>query len=54
MMKKWTPLTVVSPREVDSVLEALRINRPAYQYRKKKAGSMAGMFGFIRIERRLK
>jgi hypothetical protein len=52
MAKKWKPYAVIPVRDKDSTLKALRKNKPQFQWRTKKSSGMAGMFSYIRIEKR--
>ena len=53
-MVKWEPFTVIGVHEAPAALKALRKNKPQYSWRSKKVGGMAGMFAFLRIEKRKK
>ena len=53
-MAKWEPFEVVSKHELSRSLKALRINKPGYSWRSKPSTGLAGMFAFVRIERRRK
>ena len=55
-MAKWEPFTVIRPREKESVLKALRKNKPQYLWRTKKASMGRGwdFAAFLRVEKRRK
>ena len=53
-MAKWIPFAVIPSKDKEQTLAALRKNKPKYSWRTKKATGMAGMFAFLRVEKRRK
>lgn len=53
-MVKWEPFATIGATKASDALKALRKNKPEYLWRSRKVGGMAGMFAFLRIEKRRK